>query len=517
MLAANLIRKGVKEFPDNIAVIFEDQKITFKEVYENSNKLANVLRGLGLEKGDKVAFLLSNSQQSVEIDLALLLAGLVRVPLNTRLSEEEHRHMINETEAKALLFTEELIERVIQLKTKTPIVSFYCRMNGLSNEENIINIAEELESASSEEVVVGLSEDDLATIQYTSGTTGVLKAAMHTQGTWSNICMNIKNSIDIRENDIMLHAAPLTHASGTLVLPHWISGAANAIVSSFVPQHFLETIEKHQVTTLNLVPTMITMLLLNPNVEKYSLSSIRQIIYGASPMPKEILQKGLNLWGPIFIQYYGQTESPLFITLLPAKDHLKKDSESNDVLLSCGKAISSASIKIVDPDLNELPPNTIGEIAVKSNQNMIGFYNETELTKATIVDGWIHTRDMGYLNVEGYLFLVDRKSDMIITGGFNVYPKEIEDVLYGHPAIAEAAVVGIPDILWGEAVKAFVVVKDGYILTEEEIIDYCKSKLASYKKPKSVEFMGELPKSAVGKIVRRVLREPYWNEVERQI
>lgn len=517
MLATELIKKGVKEFPDNIAVIFEDQKLTFQEVYENSNKLANVLMELGLKKGEKVAFLLSNSLQSVEIDFALLLAGLVRVPLNTRLSEEEHCHMINETEAKALLFTEEFLDKVNHLKTKTPQVTLYCQMSGISKEATIVNMKEKLESVSSEEVVVELSDADLATIQYTSGTTGVLKAAVHTQGTWFHICMNIKNSIDIQESDIMLHAAPLTHASGTLVLPHWVSGAANAIVSSFVPQTFLETIEKHNVTTLNLVPTMITMLLLTPDVEKYSLKSLRQIIYGASPMPKEILQKGLNLWGPKFIQYYGQTETPLFITLLDAEDHFKKDSHSNDLLLSCGKPISSTMVKIVDPDLNELPPNNIGEIAVKSSQNMIGYYNEPELTHTSIIDGWIHTRDMGYLNDEGYLFLVDRKSDMIITGGFNVYPKEIEDVLYSHPLIAEVAIVGVPDVTWGEAIKAFVVVKEGQSLTEKEVIEFCKSKLASYKKPKSVEFMRELPKSAVGKIIRRVLKEPYWNVAERQI
>ena len=514
MIIADLIRQGVKNYPENTAVIFENQKLTFHEVYENTLKLANVLNDLGLKKGDKVAFLLSNSLQSVEIDFALLLLGYVRVPLNTRLSEQEHRYMINETEAKALLFTTEFNERVKSLISNTPKVQYYCQMNGERKDSVFIHIPELFETALASEIDVEIEGKDLATIQYTSGTTGVLKAAMHTQETWHNICMNIKKGIDIQEVDIMLHAAPLTHASGTLVLPHWISGATNAIVSAFIPQNFLETIDKHKVTTLNLVPTMITMLLMNPEVEKYDVSSLKQIIYGASPMPKEILKRGLELWGPVFVQYYGQTESPLFLTVLSAEDH---NLENDDLLLSCGKPISSTQLKIMDAELKELPPNQIGEIAVKSNQNMIGFYNEPELTKATILDGWIHTRDMGYVNEEGYLFLVDRKSDMIITGGFNVYPKEIEDVLYEHPSIAEVAIVGVPDITWGEAIKAFVVVKHGLELTEEEIIDFCQTKLASYKKPKSVEFMNELPKSAVGKIVRRVLREPYWQEVNRQI
>lgn len=512
MIIADLIKQGVTNFPDNIAVIYEQQQLTFKQVYRNTLKLANVLHDLGLRKGDKVAFLLSNSVQSVEIDFALLTLGLVRVPLNTRLSEQEHRHMICETEARAVLFTTEFTDRVKALVPTTSNVHYYCQMNGELVDTSFIDMPMLFENALDAKVDVTLSPTDLATIQYTSGTTGVLKAAMHTQETWTNICLNIKKGITIEASDIMLHAAPLTHASGTLVLPHWISGAANAIVSSFVPQHFLQTIEKHRVTTLNLVPTMITMLLMEPNVTKYDVSSLKQIIYGASPMPKEVLKRGLELWGPIFVQYYGQTESPLFLTVLQAEDH---SLEKEQLLLSCGKPIASTQLKIVDPELRELAPGEIGEIAVKSNQNMIGFYNELELTSATIIDGWIHTRDMGYVSEEGYLFLVDRKSDMIITGGFNVYPKEVEDVLYEHPAIAEVAVVGVPDPVWGEAIKAFVVVKPDSELTEEQLIEFCQTKLASYKKPKSVEFMSELPKSAVGKIVRRVLREPYWQDAQK--
>lgn len=517
MVIAKLIKEAAEKYPERTAVIYEDQYLTFKETYKNSKKLANALLDLGLKKGDKIAFLLSNSLQSVEIDFALLMTGLVRVPLNTRLSEEEHLHMMNETEARALLFTEEFKERVIVLKENVQNTEFFCQMNGENNATDLIHIPDRLINASSQEPAVVLEASDLATIQYTSGTTGVMKAAMHTQGVWKSICMNIKGAIDISEEDVMLHAAPLTHASGTLVLPHWISGAANAVVSSFEPESFLQAIEKYKVTTLNLVPTMITMLVLHPNVEMYSLNSIKQIIYGASPMPKEILQKGLRLWGPIFIQYYGQTEAPLILTLLTKDDHITEDGKPSDRLLSCGKPVETAEVKIIDPEFNTLPAHQIGEIAVKSSQGMIGYYNEPDLTEVTIIDGWIHTRDMGYLDEEGYLYLVDRKSDMIITGGFNVYPKELEDVLYEHPAVAEAAIIGVPDAKWGEAIKAFVVVKDEHHVTEDDIITFCKTKLASYKKPKSVEFIEELPKSAVGKIIRRVLKEPYWEESARKI
>lgn len=517
MVIAKIIREAANQYADRTAVIFENQYLSFQETYENSKKLANTLLNLGLNKGDKVAFLLSNSLQSVEIDFALLMTGLVRVPLNTRLSVEEHQHMINETGAKALLFTSEFNEQVVKIKMHTPEVLLYCQMNGTISTPQIIDIQEKLITASPKEPGIELEPSDLATIQYTSGTTGVLKAAVHTQETWKAICMNITKAINIQKDDIMLHAAPLTHASGTLVLPHWISGAANAIVSSFEPEDFLKSIEQYKVTTLNLVPTMITMLLLNPNVERYSLQSIKQIIYGASPMPKEILQKGLKLWGPIFVQYYGQTEAPLILTLLSKEDHITDDGEPSNLLLSCGKPVKTADVKIVDPEHNHLPVHQIGEIIVKSSQNMIGYYNEPDLTEATIIDGWIHTRDMGYIDKNGYLFLVDRKSDMIITGGFNVYPKELEDVLYEHDAIAEAAIIGVPDPKWGEAIKAFIVLKENVQVTEEDIIEFCKTRLASYKKPKSVEFIKELPKSAVGKIVRRILKEPYWQDQQRDI
>ncbi|PWA10389.1 AMP-dependent synthetase [Pueribacillus theae] len=514
MNAIELIKRGAIYYPNHTGVIYEGKKLTFEQVYKNSNRLANALLQLGLQKGDRVAFLLANSLQSVEIDFALLLTGLVRVPLNTRLSENEHSHMIKETDAKALLFTEEFNERANALKQSCEGLRYFCQINGTARESWMINMPEYVLGMSEDEPAVKINESDLATIQYTSGTTGTLKAAVHTQETWTAICNNILTSLDIQEGDIMLHAAPLTHASGTLVLPHWVSGAANSILSGFNPKEYLEVIHNEKPTTLNLVPTMIVMLLSQPDVEQYSFESVRNIIYGASPMPREALRRGLKLWGPKFVQYYGQTEAPLILSILNKQDHLGEGPEAEERLLSCGRPVPTASVKIVDENDQEVPTRTIGEIAVKSTQMMVGYWKEPELTRETIKDGWIYTRDMGYLDERGYLFLVDRKSDMIITGGFNVYPREVEEVLYQHPAVVEAAVIGVPDEKWVEAIKAFVVIRSGQTVSEEKIIQFCKERLASYKKPSSVEFIEELPKSAVGKVVRRVLREPYW---ERKI
>jgi acyl-CoA synthetase (AMP-forming)/AMP-acid ligase II len=512
MNAVELIKKGAMQFSDHTGVIYKGEKATFEQVYINSKRLANALLNLGLKKGDRVAFLLANSLQSVEIDFALLLAGLVRVPLNTRLSLDEHLHMVQETESKAMLYTAEFSGRITELQKHSPSLQFYCQMNGQAAQPWMLAVNEILAGESADEPQVLVSETDLATIQYTSGTTGKLKAAVHTQETWAAICNNILAALDIREGDIMLHAAPLTHASGTLVLPHWIKGAANSVLPGFNPSEYLQAIHQESPTTLNLVPTMIVMLLSHPEVDRYSFDSVRNIIYGASPMPREALKRGLALWGPKFTQYYGQTEAPLILSILDKDEHLGDDAEAQKRLLSCGRPVATADVKILDEDGNDCPAETIGEIAVKSSQNMIGYWNEPELTEETIKDGWIHTRDMGYFDEQGYLYLVDRKSDMIITGGFNVYPREVEEVLYQHPAVMDAAVVGVPDEKWVEAIKAFVVLLPNHTATEEELISFCKERLASYKKPATIEFIDDLPKSAVGKVVRRILKEPYWKE-----
>lgn len=512
MNAVELIKRGAMHYPNHKGVIYQGESVTFQQVYQNSNRLANALISLGLQKGDRVAFLLANSLQSVEIDFALLIAGLVRVPLNTRLSLEEHLHMIKETDAKVMLYTEEFIDRIIELKNLPHSVQHFCQMNGQPSQPWMTQMNEYVLGFSDDEPELRILDSDLATIQYTSGTTGKLKAAVHTQETWAAIANNILTSLDIRERDIMLHAAPLTHASGTLILPHWIRGATNSVLPGFNPVQYLEEIQTGKPTTLNLVPTMIIMLLSHPEVEKYSFDSVRSIIYGASQMPKEALKRGLELWGPKFIQYYGQTEAPLILSLLKNEDHLGDDSDLDKRLLSCGRPVSTASIKILDKNGGELASGEIGEITVKSSQNMIGYWKEPKLTAETIKNGWIYTRDMGFIDEKGFLTLVDRKSDMIITGGFNVYPREVEEVLYEHPSVVAAAVVGVPDEKWVETIKAFVVLRSDHQATEDEIIEFCKDRLASYKKPTSVEFVEDLPKSAVGKVVRRVLREPYWKE-----
>ncbi|MCL6515328.1 AMP-binding protein [Alicyclobacillus sp.] len=514
MMAAELIRRGALHFPKHTAVHFNGLTRTFEEVYQSSRRLANGLMRLGLRKGDRVAILLANSLESVEIDFALLLSGLVRVPLNTRLSVAEQRHMIRETEASAILYSAPFLARVEALRAQVPGVRVFGQFGGEAPDW-AVHLDTYLKTVPDDEPGVRVGASDLATIQYTSGTTGTLKAAVHTQETWAAICNNILLSLDIREGDVMLHAAPLTHASGTLVLPHWVRGAANAVLPGFVPSAYLEAVEALRPTTLNLVPTMIVMLLNTPGVERYRFESVRNLLYGASPMPRQALARGLELWGPKFIQYYGQTEAPLILTVLSQAEHVADTETGQRRLLSCGRPAAHAEIRIVGEDGQELKTGEIGEIVVRTNQTMTGYWKAPELTAQTLRDGWIHTRDMGYFDPDGYLYLVDRRSDMIITGGFNVYPREVEDVLYQHEAVAEAAVVGVPDEKWVETIRAFVVLRPGRTATEAELVEFCKQRLASYKKPTSVVFVDDLPKSAVGKVVRRLLREG-WGQVSTE-
>jgi fatty-acyl-CoA synthase len=350
---------------------------------------------------------------------------------------------------------------------------------------------------------------------YTSGTTGSLKAACHTQRSWAAMTRNILlNLIDPGEGDAMLHAASLVHASGTLVLPYWIRGGVAAVLPGFVPESYCDAVERWRPRAINLVPTMIGMLLDMPGIAQRDFSSIETIIYGASPMPRAVLRRGLDLWGPRFTQYYGQSEAPLCISVLTKDDHVAPDAEQR--LLSCGRVSLDCEVELVNDAGTPVPQGEVGEILVRAPFAMTGYYDAADLNAATITpEGWMHTRDVGRFDAAGYLYLVDRTSDMIVSGGYNVYPREVEDVIAAHPAVREVVVVGLPDDKWGEAVTAFVVLREE--VPAQDLISFAREQLAGYKVPKEVRFIDEVPKSAVGKLLRRSVRDPFWVGRERAL
>ncbi|MFM9379034.1 AMP-binding protein [Gordonia sp. VNK21] len=504
-MAATHIRRGAAAYADRPAVYVGDDVLTFREVNERANLIAHRLLQAGVGKGAHVALLVNNGLNSIPMEFAAIKTGLVRVPLNARLSLDEHAAMVEGSAASVLVADDSLIDRAGELAERNPGIAVYGLGTARGGVDDLLAPAREPVG----EPAVELSPDDPTLMLYTSGTTGTLKAVVHTQGSYGAICTNIlANLLDPQRDSVMLHAASLIHASGTFVLPYWVRGGASAVLPGFEPSAFTAAIERYRVTEINLVPTMFAMLLNSGALETTDLTSLRKVIYGASPMPRPVLERSLQVFGPIMAQYYGQTEAPLVIASLDETDH-----GDRSLWGACGLPSTDVDLKLIDDDGNAVPTGQIGEITVRAPFQMAGYYGADELNAATITaDGWIRTRDLARFDERGYLHLVDRTSDMIISGGYNVYPREVEDALSAHPAVAECAVVGAPDDKWVEAVTAFVTLKPGADAGEDELIDFVRGRIAAHKAPKQVHFIEAIPKSAVGKVLRRALREPLWGE-----
>jgi acyl-CoA synthetase (AMP-forming)/AMP-acid ligase II len=322
------------------------------------------------------------------------------------------------------------------------------------------------------------------------------------------------NLVDPKPGEMMLHAASLIHASGTMVLPYWVRGGVAGVLPGFVPEEYCAAVERWRPAAINLVPTMIGMLLDMPGIEHRDFGSVETIVYGASPMPRPVLERGLERFGPVFVQYYGQTEAPLAIACLGKEEHAAAAPER---LLSCGRPGVEVEIRLIGEDGADVAAGEPGEIVLRAPFVMKGYTDEALTREAFLPGGWLRTRDVGRFDAEGYLTLIDRTSDMIVTGGYNVYPREVEDVLAGHPAVLRVAVVGLPDARWGEAVTAFVMLREGEPADEAALVAFARDRLGAYKAPKSVRFVDEIPLSAVGKPLRRALRDPFWEGRERRI
>jgi acyl-CoA synthetase (AMP-forming)/AMP-acid ligase II len=321
-------------------------------------------------------------------------------------------------------------------------------------------------------------------------------------------------------DEVVLHAAPLSHGSGCYALPNIGKGAANIMLASqsFDPDLIFKTIQEYRVTNMFAAPTMIKLMVESPAVDKYDHSSLKALNYGGAPMLAEDLKEAMAKLGPCLVQLYGQAESPMTITYLPHGDHLLDGTpEQMKRLSSAGFPRTDVEVKIFDANDSELPPGEKGEIVTRSDLVMKGYWRNPESTAETLKNGWLHTGDVGYMDESGYLFIMDRSKDMIISGGENIYPREIEEVLIRHPAVREVAVVGVPDPKWGEAVKAVVSLVEGELATENDLIGFCKDHIASYKKPKSVDFVNELPKNNYGKVLKRELRAKYWEDRGRKV
>lgn len=492
---------------------------TFAEIEENSNRFVNGLLRLGVNKKDRVAIFSDNCVEYAEIDFALYKGGMVRVGINPMLSPREVEYMINDSGANTVIGSPRLLNLISSIMNQLPTVKNYICISEKPVPEKMIKYQDFIEAQNMNYPNIQVDEDDLAMLFYTGGTTGIPKGAMHTHEGIINVVMNLQSEyLQLNRTDTLLSAGSLAHANGFRAITCFLEGVKFIIPEGFLPKEILETLEREKVTVLCTVPTTLIRLSSYPDVKKYNLNSLRLITYGAAPMPTDKLKEVLKTFGNRLAQSYGQAEALMAITHLSKEDHVLEGAEK-DVrkLASAGRPYSTVEVKIVNERGEDVKLGEVGELIVKGKITMKGYWNNPEATAETIKDGWIYTGDIGAADEDGYIYLIDRKKDMIISGGYNIYAREVEDVLHAYPAIAEAAVIGVPDDEWGESVKAVVTLNPGMTATEEEIIQFCKERLSSYKKPKSLEFVAELPKTSIGKISKKDLRAKYWEGQERAI
>ncbi len=509
ILLHEIITRQVAIRPDKVALHFEGASLTYREIDEGSSKAARGLQSLNVKPDERVAYLGKNSHVYYELLFGVAKAGAVICPINWRLALPEILYVLNDCKPKVLFIGIEFLDLIPDL------------LAGAASIENIIPMepAEGL-GASYEQwrdecqpiakIVMRDTLDD-AIQMYTSGTTGHPKGAVLSNRSILTAYQRYREQPSPEyniwyESDVSLIPMPVFHVGGTAWgLTTMGNGATGVVLRNFVPTEVLGYIDKFKISKLFLVPAAIQIVVNQPNARDIDYSQLKYIFYGASPMPLPLLEKAIDVFGCGFAQFYGMTETSGSITALPPEDH---DINGNERMKSVGKALLGVEIAIWDENETPLGQGEIGEIVTQSTMNMNGYWNKAEATNETITQqGWLKTGDLGLLDPDGYLFLKDRKKDMIISGGENVYPAEVENVLYGHPMIEEAAVIGIPDEKWGEVVKACIVLKDGKMIEQDELIKWTRERLAGFKCPKTIVYLEELPRNPSGKVLRRKLRD----------
>jgi len=478
----DLIRRSARQFGAADCLVEGERRVSFAEFDALTDRLGNALLARGLAPGDRVAVLMPNGIDGVVVYYALAKAGLVRVPLNVRETPHEHGYKIDDSQARLLVHAG-------TAPADTELMIEAGELPGI------------LAAASTAPCAVVRDPEAPFRLAYTGGTTGRPKAVVLT--TRSELAEVANFLVDLLPNlhpgSVMLHAAPITHGSGAFFLPHLVKGAPSVVLEKFSPAGFLAAAERHGATSTFMVPTMIAMLLEEPATADCKLA-LERLCYGGAPIAGSVLQRGLDTLGPVFAQLYGQAEAPLAITCLQPHEHTPAR------LASAGKAYTFVEVDVRDETGASLPPGAEGEVLTRGPHTMSGYWRRPEATAETIEpDGWLHTGDLGRWDDEGFLYLLDRRHDVIISGGFNVYPREVEDALLAHPAVVAAAVVGLADDKWGERVAAAVVVRAP--VEPDTLVAHCADRLAGFKRPRTIEIWPDLPTSPVGKSLRREVRD----------
>ena len=515
LTCGDLIKRGRALYGTQAALLFEGRQFTFAEQAARMFRLANALLGNGLKKQERVAVLARNCSEYIEIFGACEIAGFVAINLNVRLSDAELATICRDSQPSAMICSKDFLAQARALAAQLSCIRIRIAIG--SEDADTLSYECLVSESSADEPTATAGPSDIAYLMYTSGTTGGPKGVMISHAAMVEATRMLSHEGGISSADKALIVMPLFHLGGKIEQMNFnLMGAEVVLKAAFDAEDILDTIEKERVTAAHFAPAMIQRLLDVLETKPYDVSTLRCVHYASAPMPGPLLRRALDRMGPIFVQVYGMTEC-LIGTILKSHEHLLSSPEGERRLRSAGQPLLGNEVKIVREDGTACHTGEIGEILFRSPTIMSGYWNKPELTAEVFRDGWIHTQDLGFVDGSKFVYVVDRKKDMIISGGENIYSWEVEEALRAHPDVADVAVIAVPDEVWGESVKACVQMRPGRSASEVELIDYARRKIASYKKPRSIDFVQSLPRLFNGKIDKKALRAPYWRGHDRQV
>jgi len=514
------LARSARFWPERPAVLFGSQVLTYRALEARSNQLAHALRAQGLQRGDRVAIVSPNRPEIVEMECAFYKLGLVKVALNARLAPAELADALANAEPAACIAGPQHRTMVQAAAEAVPGLRRFVALDGGAQADGWADYEALLAAQPATPLREEMRPEELAVLHYTSGSTGKLKAAMQTVGNrFTSLRKVVMGRMQAGPGDVLMLCGPITHASGMFIQPMLFQGATVLLMDRFQPAEILRAIEQHRVTMAFFVPAMIHALLAEPTLRERDLSSLRLLSYGAAPMSPARIREAWAAFGPVLAQGYGAAETTGGVVGLSIADHARAISgERPELLYACGRALGESDVQVLDEAGQPVQGDAIGEICVRGPDVFAGYWRAPALTQEVLgEDGWLRTGDLARVDEEGYIHIVDRKKEMLVSGGFNVYPREVESVLAQHPAVYEACVIGVPDAHWGEAVKAVVVLRDGQSADAQALMDFCEGRMAGFKRPRSIDFVTALPRNSNGKLSRKDVREPYWQGQQRRV